>query len=58
MLDYLRAHKQTVQYIDVNTPSGQAEFKKATAGKNIRGIPFSINTRTQETISGYKEIFS
>lgn len=52
MLEYLRSHGQTVKFIDVNTPEGGAAFDKL----NIRGVPYTIDTRTGEKISGFRKI--
>jgi glutaredoxin-related protein len=52
MLNYLRSKGQEVTFIDVNTPEGGAAFDKL----NIRGVPYTIDTRTGEKISGFRKI--
>lgn len=54
MLDHLKALGQSVRFVDVSIPEGDAEFKNVTEGKNIRGIPFTIDHKTSETISGFQ----
>jgi len=56
MLDYLQKELgQTVRFVDVSVPEGDAEFKEITSGKNIRGIPFTVDHHTGETISGFQK---
>ena len=52
MLNYLRSEGQQVQFIDVNTPEGSEAFDKL----NIRGVPYTIDLRTGEKISGFRKI--
>lgn len=52
MLNYLRTKGQRVKFIDVNTPEGSVEFDKL----NIRGVPYTIDMRTGEKISGFRKI--
>lgn len=56
MLDYLKARGVSYTFVDVNKPEGDSAFKEATIGKNIRGIPYSIDHKTGEEIAGFKEI--
>lgn len=56
MLDHLKELGQSIRFVDVNTAEGDAEFKKVTEGKNIRGIPFTIDTRTGKEIAGFQKI--
>jgi glutaredoxin len=56
MLDYLKSLDVSYEYVDVNKPAGDAAFKEVTAGKNIRGIPYTIDHKTSEGIAGFKEI--
>ena len=56
MLDYLKSRDVSYEYVDVNKPAGDAAFKEVTAGKNIRGIPYTIDHKTSEGIAGFKEI--
>jgi len=56
MLDHLKARGVSYEFVDVNKPLGDAAFKKVTMGKNIRGIPYSIDHKTGEDIAGFKEI--
>ena len=43
-------------FVDVNKPDGNNAFKNATSGKNIRGVPYSIDHKTGEEIAGFREI--
>lgn len=52
MLDYLKSRGQNVKFVDVNTPEGGAAFNKL----NIRGVPYTIDLKTGEKISGFREI--
>lgn len=52
MLNYLRSKGQQVKFIDVNTPEGSLAFDKL----NIRGVPYTIDMRTGEKISGFRKI--
>lgn len=52
MLNYLRSKGQQVRFIDVNTPDGGEAFDKL----NIRGVPYTIDMRTGEKISGFRKI--
>jgi glutaredoxin len=56
MLDYLKGEGGSVRFVDVNTNTGNAEFKRATRGKNIRGVPYTIDNNTNKGIRGFKEI--
>ena len=52
MLDYLKSHNQKFRFIDVNTPEGGAAFDKL----NVRGVPYTIDLRTGDKISGFRKI--
>lgn len=56
MLDYLKGAGESVRFVDVNTNTGNAEFKRATRGKNIRGVPYTIDNKTNKGIRGFQEI--
>ena len=56
MINYLEAHKMSYTFVDVNKPDGNNAFNKATSGKNIRGVPYSIDHKTGEEIAGFREI--
>jgi glutaredoxin len=56
MINYLEAHKMSYAFVDVNKPDGDIAFKKATSGKNIRGVPYTIDHTTGEEIAGFREI--
>lgn len=55
MLDYLKEMGQSVRFVDVSLPEGDAEFKNVTEGKNIRGIPFTVDHKTGDTIAGFQK---
>lgn len=56
MLDHLKKIGTSYEFVDVSLPAGDAAFKEATRGKNIRGIPFSVDHETGEEIAGFREI--
>ena len=56
MLDHLKKIGTSYEFVDVSLPAGDAAFKEATRGKNIRGIPFSVDHQTGEEIAGFREI--
>jgi glutaredoxin-related protein len=56
MLDHLKSVGASHEFVDVNRPDGDAAFKEVTKGKNIRGIPFSVDHKTGEEIAGFREI--
>jgi glutaredoxin len=56
MLEYLKGTGESVSFVDVNTSTGNAEFKRVTKGKNIRGVPYTIDNKTNKGIRGFQEI--
>lgn len=56
MLQYLKNSAESVRFVDVNTFTGDAEFKRITKGKNIRGVPYTIDHKTNKNIRGFQEI--
>ena len=56
MLNYLKNANQSVKFVDVNTKKGDLEFKRVTAGKNIRGVPYTKDNKTNKDIRGFQEI--
>lgn len=56
MLDHLKTVGAAVRFVDVNTSTGNAEFKRVTKGQNIRGVPYTIDNETKKGIRGFQEI--
>lgn len=56
MLDYLNGAGESVRFVDVDTHTGNAEFKRITKGKNIRGVPYTVDRTTNTSIRGFQEI--